>query len=153
MLTKLVTAAASAALCLASAAPAFAQQYQYSGFNAPMGATATANIRIPLGAESRRQPSYGLSFGLGRAVGAGFDGRPVTREMRLADLRFSGDGRLARARVASFDLANPGRDRRLSMMGDGDSTLWIVGGLVAAGVAACLAFECFEGDDEAIPNN
>ena len=153
MLRKLVTATASVALCLASAAPAFAQQYNYSGFNAPMGATATANIRIPLGAETKSKASYGLSFGLGRTVGAGFDGRPVTRELRLADIRFSGEGRLDQARVASFDLANLDQDRRLKMMGDGNS-LWIIVGLAAAGVAVCLALECFEGDDDdAVPNN
>jgi hypothetical protein len=35
----------------------------------------------------------------------------------------------------------------------GSSTTWIIVGAVAGAVAACLAFECFEGDDDdAVPN-
>ena len=50
--------------------------------------------------------------------------------------------------MLSFDLANLDRDRRFNnLTGEGD-TLWIVVGLVAAGVAICLLADCFEGDDE-----
>jgi hypothetical protein len=36
----------------------------------------------------------------------------------------------------------------MRLTGDGDNTLWIVVGLVAAGVAICLLADCFEGDDD-----
>jgi hypothetical protein len=150
---KLVTATVSAALCLAGVSPAFAQDYRFAGFDAPRGTTATANLRIPLGHVARAKPSYGLSFGMGKAVGAGYDGRSVTRQLQLADIRFTGKGELHRARLASFDLAQLDADKRLNMAGGGDGTLWIVVGIAAAGVAACVAFECFEGDeDDAVPN-
>jgi len=149
---KFVTATVSAALCLACVSPALAQDYRFVGFDAPRGATATANLRIPLGRSAKAKPSYGLSFGMGKAVGAGYDGRSVTRQLQLADIRFTGKGELHRARLASFDLAHLDADKRLNMAG-GDGTLWIVVGVVAAGVAACVAFECFEGDDDdAVPN-
>jgi hypothetical protein len=147
MVRKIVTATVSAALCIASITPAFAQDYRYTGFDAPKGATATANLRIPLGREAKAKPTYGLTFGYGKSAGAGLDGRSVTRELRLADIRFTPDGRMQRAQVASFDLANLDRDRRMNLTGGGN-TLWVVVGLVAAGVAVCLLADCFEGDDE-----
>ncbi len=144
---KIVTATVSAALCLASVTPAFAQDYRYSGFDAPKGATATANLRIPLGRQAKSKPTYGLTLGYGQTMGAGLDGRSMTREVRLADLRFSQDGRVAQANVASFDLANLDQDRRLNLTGEGNS-MWIVVGVVAAGVAVCLLADCFGGDDD-----
>lgn len=154
MVRKIVSATVSAALCIASATPAFAQDMRYQGFEAPKGATATANIRIPLGGEkkAKARTTYGLTFGIGKSNGADLDGRTMTRELRLADLRFTTDGRVKQANVASFDLANLDQDRRMNLTGEGN-TLWIVVGLVAAGVAVCLLADCFEGDDDdAVPN-
>lgn len=154
MVKKLVFATVSAALCIASVSPALAQEYRPSGFDAPRGATATANLRIPLGApaKSKAEPSYGLTVGLGKTTGTGVDGRTTTRQVRLADLRFTDGFKLRNAKVASFDLANLDRDRRMNLSGGGN-TVWIVVGLVAAGVTVCLLAECFEGDDDdAVPN-
>jgi hypothetical protein len=148
----MVSAAVSAAFCLAPLAPAFAQNYRYSGFDAPNGATATANLRIPLGRDAKAKPTYGLTLGYGRAVGAGLDGRTTTRAVRLADLRFTTEGKVSQARVASFDLANLDRDRRMNLTG-GSQLTWILIGAVAAGVAICLAADCLDGDDDdAVPN-
>ena len=151
MVRKIVSATVSVALCLASMTPAFAQDYRYSGFEAPKGATATANLRIPLGREAKAKPTYGLTFGIGKSNGADLDGRTLTREIRLADFRFGTDGRMKQANVASFDLANLDQDRRMNLTGEGN-TLWIVVGLVAAGVAICLLADCFESDDEESSN-
>ena len=151
---KLVSATVSAALCMLSLAPAMAQDYRFTGFDAPRGATATLNLRVPLGARRQQvQPSYGLTFGYGRTVGAPtLDGRTATRAVNLADVRFNGGGELRTARVASFDLANLDRDRRLSNLNGSVSTTWIIVGAVAVGVGACLLLECFDGDDNAVPN-
>ena len=153
-MNKLLAATVSAALSLTSLSPALAQEYRFTGFDAPQGLTATANLRVPLGRQAKAaRPSYGLSLGLGRAVGAGYDGRPVTRSIRLADLRFSGEGRLSQARLAGVDLARPDRQRRMNLTG-GVNTTWFVLGAVAAGVGICLLTDCLgEGDDDAIPNN
>lgn len=147
MVRKIVSATVSAALCIASITPAFAQDYRQTGFDAPRGATATANLRIPLGRSTKAKPTYGLTVGYGKSAGAGLDGQEITRELRLADIRFTPDGKMQRAQVASFDLANLDQDRRMNLTGEGN-TLWIVVGLVAAGVAICLLADCFEGDDE-----
>lgn len=149
---KMVSAAVSAALCLAPLTPAFAQDYRQAGFDAPEGATATANLRIPLGGEAKAKPTYGLTLGYGRTMGAGLDGRTTTRGVRLADLRFTTDGKVSQARVASFDLANLDRDRRMNLTG-GSQLTWILIGAIAAGVAICLAADCLDGDDDdAVPN-
>ncbi len=150
---KLVSATVSAALCMMSVAPAMAQDYRFSGFDAPRGATASLNLRVPLGAERMRaRPSYGLTLGYGQTMGAPtLDGRTVTRAVNVADFRFSGT-ELRNARVASFDLANLDQDRRLNLNGEGN-TLWIVVGLVAAGVAVCLLADCFGGDEEDSPSS
>ncbi|HYJ82112.1 MAG TPA: hypothetical protein VEW26_04605 [Allosphingosinicella sp.] len=146
---KFVAATVSAALCLASVAPAAAQNYRAEGFAGPRGVNATLNMRIPLGksAAARAKPSYGLTFGMGKTVGAGLDGREMTRQLTLGDIRFNDRGKLSKAQLASFDLANLDQDRRMNLTG-GDNTLWIVVGLVAAGVAVCLLADCFEGDDD-----
>jgi hypothetical protein len=151
-MNKLLAATVSAALGFASVSPALAQDHRFTGFDAPRGLSATANLRIPLGRESKaRRPSYGLTLGLGREVGAGFDGRPVTRSIRLADLRFSGEGRLSQARLAGVDLAAPDRERRMNLMGGG--TTWFVLGAIAAAAGICLLTDCLgEGDDDAVPN-
>ena len=143
-----MSATVSAALCTMSVSPAMAQNYAFSGFDAPRGATATANLRVPLGREATAKPSYGLSFGYGKVVGPNStDGRVQTRQLRFADFRFNDRG-LERAQLAGFNLADPKKDRRLNLTDGGDNTLWIVVGLVAAGVAVCLLADCFEGDDD-----
>ena len=149
MLRKFVSATVSAALCLMTVMPgvAAAQESRFTGFEAPRGVTATVNLRVPLGREQTRQASYGLTLGYGQTVPPGLDGRTSTRAVNFADFRFSGN-ELRQARVASFDLANFDRSRRqMNLTGEGN-TLWIVVGLVAAGVAICLLADCFDGDDE-----
>ncbi|HYD25935.1 MAG TPA: hypothetical protein VEB68_14190 [Croceibacterium sp.] len=151
MVRKLVAATVSAALCLAPVAPAFAQTYSAAdAVQAPLGATATLNLRVPLGGgPNLKEPTYGLTLGYGQEVGTGDSGQLLTRQVNVADIRFSSDGFLRQANVASFDLANLDKDRRFSndLTGEGN-TLWIVVGLVAAGVAICLLADCFEGDDD-----
>lgn len=144
---KFVAATVSAALCLASVAPAAAQNYRAEGFDGPRGVNATLNMRIPLGREGKAKPTYGLTFGMGKTVGAGMDGRPLTRQLTLGDIRFNQEGKLNKAQLASFDLAHLDADKRMNLTGDGN-TLWIIVGLVAAGVAVCLLADCFEGDDD-----
>jgi hypothetical protein len=154
MMRKLATVLASTALCLSSVTPALAQTYRPVGFDDPRGATATANLRIPLGRSAKSKATYGLTVGIGKDAGAGLDGRPFARQMTLADIRFSGKGELDRARVASFDLAALNGDRRLNMMGGGDSGLMTV--VVIAGAVAVVCFvvtDCFgDDDDDAVPN-
>ena len=144
---KFVTATVSAALCIASITPAAAQNYSAEGYHGPRGVNATLNMRIPLGREGKAKPTYGLTFGMGKTVGAGLDGRPVNRQLTLGDIRFNDRGKLSKAQLASFDLANLDADKRMNLTGEGN-TLWIVVGLVAAGVAICLLADCFEGDDD-----
>lgn len=150
MVRKFVSATVSAALCIASVLPAaaMAQEYRFTGFDAPRGASATVNLRVPMGREHRQRASYGLTFGYGQEMGAAtLDGRTISRAINVADFRFSGT-RLRNARVASFDLANLDEDRRFNNLTGEGNTLWIVVGLVAAGVAICLLADCFEGDDD-----
>ena len=150
MVRKFVSATVSAALCMMSVAPAMAQDYRYNGFDAPRGATATLNLRVPLGTErqQQRRASYGLTLGYGQTAGAPtLDGTTVRRQVNVADFRFSG-GELSNARVAGFDLANLDQDRRFNNLTGEGNTLWIIVGLVAAGVAICLLADCFEGDDD-----
>ena len=149
MVRKFVTATVSAALCMMSVAPAMAQEYRFAGFDAPRGATATVNLRVPMGREHAERASYGLTIGYGQTVGTpDFTGQTRTRAVNVADFRFSGT-ELRNARVASFDLANLDQDRRMNLTGEGDNTLWIVVGLVAAGVAVCFVItDCFGDDDE-----
>jgi hypothetical protein len=149
MLRKSVSATLSVALCLMSASPALAQEYRFTGFDPPQGATATVNLRVPIGDDQRRQPTYGLTLGYGYDMGGpNMNGRTMTRSLQVADFRFRGD-QLQNARVATFDLANLDQDRRLNFQGDGkDSTWLIVGGIVVGGLLICLIAECFEGDDD-----
>jgi hypothetical protein len=147
MVRKLVAAAVSAGLCTLSCLPgaAAAQEYRFTGFDAPPGVTATLNLRVPLGREpAARRVNYGLTLGYGQTVGAGLDGRARTRAVNFADFRFSDSG-LTQARVASFDLANLERDRRLNLMAGKKSTL-LLGAVVVAAVVICLAV-CFDDND------
>lgn len=153
-MNKLFAAAVSAALCLTSVAPALAQDYRFAGFDSPRGLTATANLRVPLGREAKStRASYGLSLGLGREVGAGYDGRSVTRAIRLADLRFSGEGKMSQARLAGVDLRDPAGKRRMNLTG-GLNTTWFILGAIAAAGGICLLTDCLgEGDDDSFPVN
>jgi hypothetical protein len=151
MVRKLVSATVSAALCLMSAAPAMAQDYRFTGFDAPQGATASVNLRIPLSTErqARERMSYGLTVGYGRTSGSpGLDGTTTTRSVNLADLRFDRQGSLRNARLASFDLANLDRSRAMHLTGAGKKTWLIIGAIVVAGVLICVAADCFGDDDE-----
>lgn len=156
MVRKLVSATVSAALCMLSVAPAMAQDYRFSGFDAPRGATATLNLRVPLGLSRERRDrrmSYGLTLGYGQTMGGpALDGRTTTRAVNVADLRFNRSGEIRNARVASFDLANLDQDRRVSSLNSEVSTVWIVVGAVAVAVGVCLLADCFGDDEEAVPN-
>ena len=150
MVRKFVSATVSAALCIACIAPsaALAQEYRFTGFDAPRGATATINLRVPMGREHAQRASYGLTLGYGQEMGPmSLDGRTTTRAINVADFRFSGD-RMRSARIAGFDLANLDQDERVNNLTGEGNTLWIIVGLVAAGVAICLLADCFDGDDE-----
>lgn len=147
----ILSATASAALCLTPAAPAMAQNYRFTSFDAPRGATASLNLRVPFGARgARARPSYGLTLSYGQTMGTSdTDGRTTTRGVNLADIRFTGAGRLRNARVASLDLANLDQDRRVSNLTGETSTVWVILALAATGVAVCVIADCFDGDDEA----
>ena len=149
MVRTLVSATVSAALCLAPVA-AFAQNNLTPSevVQAPLGATGALNLRIPLGGGPKlEEPSYGLTFGMGRLTGVNSSGGAETSQVRVADIRFNSSG-LRTAQVASFDLANLDRDRRFDELTGGGNTMWIVVGLVAGGVAVCLLTDCIGGDDE-----
>jgi hypothetical protein len=150
MARKWLTATVTAALCMGAVTPALAQDYRFTGFNAPQGASATVNLRIPLTQVpwQRQRPTFGFTMGLGRSSASpDLDGRIVTRSANFADIRFTGDGELQQARLASFDLANLDQDRRLNMMG-GTGTFTLIG-IVATGVAVCwLIADCFGDDDD-----
>ena len=150
MVRKFVSATVSAALCMLSVMPgvAAAQEYRFTGFDAPRGATATINLRVPMGRQQQAvRATYGLTLGYGQTMGTqNLDGQTTTRAVNLADLRFTGS-ELRQARVASFDLANLDEDERVNNLTGEGNTLWIIVGLVAAGVAICLLADCFDGDD------
>ncbi|HST36796.1 MAG TPA: hypothetical protein VLK25_09235 [Allosphingosinicella sp.] len=155
MVRKFVAATVSAALCFAALAPgvATAQDYRFAGFDAPRGAVATLNLRVPLGSErqARERLSYGLTLGYGAVAGGpALDGTTITRQVRVADLRFDRHGEVRNARVAGLDLANLDRDRRASNLTGEMSTVWIVIGIVAVGAGVCLLADCFD-SEEATP--
>ena len=152
MVRKIVSATVSAALCLSTLMPGIAAAQEYRPtYDAPQGVTATVNLRVPFGGESRNRASYGVTVGYGRDAGAGLDGRTVTRSFNFADIRFTGEQpRLSQARISGFDLANLDRSRQLNMVGGKKSWLWI-GLLIAAGVIICVAADCFDGDDDSEP--
>jgi hypothetical protein len=145
---KLIAVTASTALCLVSISPAFAQANLSSALDAPRGAAATANFRVPFGGTGKKaQPTYGLSLTYGRTMASPMlDGKTYTRSATLADLRFDTMGQLNQAKVASFDLANAAEDRRMQMMG-GSTWLWIALA-AAAGVGLYLILDDDDDDDE-----
>jgi hypothetical protein len=150
MMRKFLSASVATALVFGSVTPAFAQSYAFAPSQAPLGATATVNLKVPLGAAPKqRKTSYGLTVGFGQRLDSLTpDGRIATRQAKLADIRFTNGFKLFKAEVANFDLANIDRNRRMNLAGGDDSTLWIVAGVVAAGVAVCLLADCFDGDDD-----
>ena len=149
MVRKITAAAVSAALCLAPVTPALAQSVADNELQAPLGATATLNLRVPLGnARNTEEPTYGLQLGYGHLVGSRPDGQALTRQVRMADIRFSSDGVLRQANVASFDLANLDKDRRFDGLMGGIDPTWLIVGAIAGGVAVCMLADCFGGDDD-----
>ena len=150
MIRKTCALGATLSLCLGSATPALGQDYRYSGYDGPLGANATLNIRVPLGSLSaaRSRPTFGLTLGFGRSMGAGsVDGREVVRQMRFGDFRFTDDG-LRQARIVGFDFANPGRNRLFFSAGDEKSTAAIAAAAAAAAAVLCFTVICTGDDDE-----
>ena len=157
MVRKFVSATVSAALCIMSVAPgvAAAQDYRFTGFDGPRGATVTMNLRVPLGTarQTADRMSYGLTFGYGQSVGSPtLDGLTLTRRVNVADIRFNRGGELRTARLAGFDLANLDRSRVMNLTGGGKKTWLIIGGILVAGVVICLAADCFDGDETDSPS-
>lgn len=156
MLRQLTCLVVSASLTAGTSPSAFARNAALdlangASLDAPRGAAALANLRIPLGAAPERteEPAFGLTFGFGRANGAdGLTARMTTRQIRLVDLRLDRGARFTNARVAGFDLANLDDDKRLNLFGGSNSTPWVIGGVLVVGLGVCLLAECFDGDDK-----
>jgi hypothetical protein len=115
-----------------------------------MGATATVNFKVPLGAVPARQKkaTYGLTVGFGQQLDSvrPDDGRLLVRQAKVADFRFADGFKLQKAEVMTFDLANLKDDPRLNMGPDKSKTttwLWI-GGAVVVGAGICWAAGCFD---------
>jgi hypothetical protein len=158
MLRKLVCATVSAAICSMTILPsaALAQDYRSSAFDAPRGATATLNVRVPMGREHSERASYGLTLGYGQQVAMpGVNNETRVRSMNFADFRFRG-GDLRNARVVGVDFANLERDadrRRMNLMGGPNGMIYTVGLVVVAGAVVCFVItDCF-GDDDNDDNN
>jgi hypothetical protein len=153
MVRKILSASVATALLVGSVTPAFAQPYAFAPEQAPAGLTATVNLKVPLGVApaKQRKATYGFTTSFGQRLDSlTADGRIATRSAKLADIRFTDSLRLKKAEVVTFDLANLDKDKRLNLGPDGGkgTTTWIVVGLVAAGVAICLAADCFDGNDD-----
>jgi len=134
---------------------AVAQEYRSSVFDAPRGATATLNLRVPMGREHADRASYGLTLGYGQAFGAPDQfGQQRTRAMNFADFRFRG-GELRNARLVGVDFANLNRERRtMNLMGGPNDLIWTVGAVVVAGAVVCFVItDCFDNDDNDDDNN
>ncbi|MGZ8360611.1 MAG: hypothetical protein ACXWUX_08825 [Allosphingosinicella sp.] len=150
MLRNMLATASAVALCLTSVTPLAAQEVRD---DAPRGATATLNLRIPLGSSRLAdRPSFGLTAGYGQATGApGSDGRVAVRQWRVADLRFDGRG-LRRAELATFDLANLAGDPRLGFQdgddSDDDTLTYILVALAAAAAGVGAEMLIDDSDEE-----
>ena len=157
MVRKLIAATAAAAIGLSSVTPALAQSASfYDQYLPDRAAVASLNLKVPLGATEAKanKPTAGLSFGYRQKLDATtFDGLGRYRDATVADLRFSSDG-MEKAQVASLNFADMGKTdeltgkAKLGAMEDGDYTLWIVAGVVVAGVLICWAAGCFGDDDD-----
>ena len=155
MIRKVLSASVATALIFGTVTPAFAENDAFSPVQAPLGATATLNLKVPLGAAptQKRKATYGLTMAYGqRTNSVTDDGRIATRSAKLADIRFAaGDSKLQKAEFATFNLANLDKDKRLNLGPDGsmDGTTWLVlGGLVAAGVIIWLVARDDDDDDD-----
>lgn len=136
MTRKFLCASFAAAVLAGPITPAAAQSFS-SDLQAPLGATATVNFKVPLGAvpARERKATYGLTLGYGQQLNSLTpDGRIMTRQAKLADLRFADGFKLHKAEVMSFDLANLKEDPRLNL-GPGKSTTWVWIGGIAVGAA------------------
>ena len=153
MVRKILSASVATALMFGSISPAYAQAYM-DGPQAPLGMTASLNLKVPLGQarESSKKPTAGFTLAYGQRTNTlTSDNRIATRQMKLADLRFTQTDqsiKLAKAEFASFDLANLEKDKRLTFGPDGGSTTWIVLGVVAAGVLLWLVLDNDDDDDD-----
>ena len=155
MVKRILSASIATALMFGSISPAYAQAYA-DGPQAPLGMTASLNLKVPIGKqrENARKPTAGLTLAYGQRTNTlTSDNRIATRQMKIADLRFARTDqsiKLAKAEFASFDLANLDKDKRLNMGPDGDkgSTTWIVLGAVAAGVLIYLLVKGGDDDDD-----
>ena len=155
MIKRILSASVATALMFGSVSPAYAQAY-IDGPQAPLGMTASLNLKIPIGEQraKAKKASAGLTLAYGQRTNTlTSDNRIATRQMKLADLRFARTDqsiKLAKAEFASFDLANLDKDKRLNMGPDGDkgSTTWIVLGAVAAGVVIYLLVKGGDDDDD-----
>ncbi len=153
---KFVSTALSTALCLMTVSPAWAQSSSFgeAWANDRPAAVASLNFRVPLGGgpAATERPSYGLTLNYGYQDHFLYEDNAFRPNAQLMDLRFSGR-EMVRAEVANLTLvdAAAGRtmDDTLNLLAEGgDNTVWIVVGLVAAGVAICLLAECFDDDDD-----
>ena len=108
MIRKLVCGATALAICATQVTPAAAQSYRFRGFDGPQGASATVNLRVPLGPRAgRSRPSLGLSLNYGRPEGeTDHLGRRRVRQIGLADFR--------------LDRSDPARWRVLGVTGGGE---------------------------------
>ena len=159
MMRKLLSASVATALVIGSVAPAYAQNYAFEPAQAPLGATATLNFKVPLGssAHQSRKATYGITMAYGQRLNSTTqDGRIATKSAKLADIRFTAtDRKLQKAEFASFDLANLDKDKRLNLGPDGtwDTTTWLViGGLVAAGILIWVFADDNNNDDDEVVN-
>lgn len=152
MMRKFLCASVATAMIAGSISPAAAQSFM-SEQQAPLGATATVNFKVPLGTvpTKARKPTYGLTLAYGQRLDSlTSDGRVRTREAKLADFRFTGGFKLHQAEVMSFDLANLDEDPRLNLGPDkGKEATWLwVGGAVLLGVGLYLLLDDDDDDDE-----
>ena len=155
MMRKVLSASAATALLFGTVTPAFANNYAFEPVQAPLGATATLNFKVPLGAGAakQRKATYGITMAYGQRLNSTTaDGRIATKAAKIADIRFSADdSKLQKAEFATFDLANLDKDKRLNLGPDGtwDTTTWLlIGGLVAAGIIIWVVADDDDDDDD-----
>jgi hypothetical protein len=152
MLNKITAGTLSIAICLASASPALGQDYRFTGFDPPRGATATVNLRIPLGSRPgvrAERPNLGLTIGYGREQPTSEPGgQSPVGQIGLLDLRLDQAG-LQRARLAGLDLREP-LGTPLHLTDDGgvkSAALLLFFGALTFAAFGFLAFDG-NGDDE-----
>ena len=153
---KFVCASLSVALCLTTAAPAFAQGLSkdfgfYDAYASRRdAASAMLDYRIPLGGRESGEADYGLSLKYGPAARTPDSVDGWKPDVKLADFRFGEDG-LKRARLGGLTFAGSERtapDGGLNAMEGKDSTTWIIIGLVVAGAVVWAVSENDDDDDD-----